>query len=70
MESTTFYVPSGYNDDRGPLWDFFQSVRTRRPSVEDAVFGNQTAIGCPIASYSYSRRTVAEWDAAARALKG
>src|SRR5260370_5560187 len=45
VESSTFYAPPGYEDVRDHLWNFFQSVRTRRPSVEDATFGNNTAIG-------------------------
>jgi predicted dehydrogenase len=70
LDTTTFYVPPGYNDTREHLWNFFQSVRTRRPAVEDAAFGNHTAIGCHLANYSYFHKTVAEWDAAARAITG
>lgn len=70
LESTTFYTPPGYNNDREHLWNFFQSVRTRRLSVEDATFGNNTAIGCHMANYSYLKKTVAKWDAAANGIKG
>jgi len=69
LESTTFYAPSGYNDDREHLWNFFESVRTRRPSVEDATFGNHTAIACHMANYSYFKKTIAVWDGAARQIK-
>lgn len=70
IESTTYTAPPGYNEDREHLWNFFQSVRTRTPSVEDATFGNNTAIACHMANYSYFKRTMAVWDGAARAIKG
>jgi predicted dehydrogenase len=70
VEATRYYPPAGYNEDREHLWNFFQSVRTRRPSVEDATFGNHTAIACHMANYSYFNKTVATWDAAGRRIKG
>jgi predicted dehydrogenase len=70
IEATSFHAPSGYNEDRQHLWNFFQSVRTRRPSVEDPVFGNNAAIGCHLANYSYFNKSMAVWDEAARAIKG
>ncbi len=68
LESTTFYTPPGYNDDREHLGNFFNSVRTRKPSVEDATFGNNTAIGCHMANYSYFNRTVAVWSGPERKI--
>lgn len=70
LESTTFYAPPGYSEGREHLWNFFESVRTRRPSVEDATFGNHTAIGCHMANYSYFKKTIAKWDGAAKAIRG
>ena len=69
LESTTFFAPPQYNDDREHLWNYFQSVRTRQPSVEDATFGNNTAIGCHMANYSYFKKSVAVWEAAGKAIK-
>ena len=69
VEGTTYYAPPMYNDDREHLWNFFESVRTRRPSVEDAVFGNNTAIACHMANYSYFNKSLAVWDANARKIK-
>ncbi len=66
----TYRYPSGYTEFREHLWNFFQSVRTRQPSVEDAVFGNNTSIGCHMANYSYFRNTAAAWDADARKITG
>ncbi len=63
LESTTFFAPPGYNEDREHLGNYFNSVRTRKPSVEDATFGNNAALGCHMANYSYFNRTVAMWNA-------
>jgi hypothetical protein len=70
IEGTSYQTPPGYNEDARHLWNFFQSVKTRRPSVEDPVFGNNTAIGCHLANYSYFHKTAAVWDAAAKTIKG
>ena len=69
IQATGYYAPPNYNDTREHLWNFFQSVKTRQPSVEDPVFGNSTAIGCHLANYSYFNRTTAAWDEAARTIK-
>jgi predicted dehydrogenase len=70
VESRSFSAPPGYNDDRAHLWNYFQSVRTRRPSVEDGSFGNNAAIACHMANYSYFKRTVAVYDAGSKEIKG
>jgi predicted dehydrogenase len=70
VESTRFYTPPGYGEGRDHLWNFFESVRTRRPSVEDVTFGNNTAIACHMANYSYFNHTIANWDAAEKRISG
>jgi predicted dehydrogenase len=70
VESTRYYAPPDYNDDREHLWNFFESVRTRRPSVEDATFGNNTAIACHMANHSYFNNTIASWDAGKKRISG
>ncbi len=70
VEAATFHAPAGYSDGRDHMRNFFQSVRTRQPSVEDATFGNNTAIACHMANYSYFKKTVAVWDAAGKKIKG
>ncbi len=64
----TFYYPPNYSEFEEHLWNFFESVRTRRPSVEDAVFGNGTAIGCHMANYSYFQQTAAVWNEDSRSI--
>jgi predicted dehydrogenase len=68
LEATRYYAPPGYNEGREHLWNFFQSVRTRQPSVEDASFGNNTAIACHMANFSYFQKSLAVWDAGAKKI--
>ena len=56
-ETVTFRGP-GYDDIRPHLWNFFDAVRTRKPVVEDAVFGHNAALACHLANESYFRRSV------------
>jgi hypothetical protein len=70
IEGTRYTVPPGYNETREHLYNFFNAVRTRTPVVEDASFGNNTALACHMANYSYFKKTVATWDAAGKAIKG
>jgi predicted dehydrogenase len=64
----TFSYPPNYSELEEHLWNFFQSVRTRQPSVEDATFGNNASIGCHMANYSYFHKTAATWDATGKRI--
>ncbi|MGO8787800.1 MAG: Gfo/Idh/MocA family protein [Terriglobia bacterium] len=64
----TYQYPPGYSEFREHLWSFFQSVRTRQPSVEDPIFGNNTALGCHMANYSYFQKAPAVWDASTQRI--
>jgi predicted dehydrogenase len=66
----TYAAPDGYDDEIDHMHNFMESVRTRRPSVEDPVFGNHTAIACHMANYSYFNKTVAVWDNDSKSIKG
>jgi predicted dehydrogenase len=68
--TATFNAPQGYSEGREHLRNFFNSVRIRKPSIEDATFGNNTAVACHMANYSYFHKTVAVWDGKARKIKG
>ena len=46
----------GYDDVRPHLLNFFDAVRTRKPVVEDAVFGHNAALACHMANESYFKR--------------
>jgi predicted dehydrogenase len=64
----TVYKGNDWDDLRPHLFNFFQSVRTRKPVVEDAVFGNHAAIACHMANESYFRKKTVYWDQASRSI--
>jgi len=55
-ESISFSGPD-YDDTRPHLWNFFEAVRSRKPVVEDVVFGNNAALACHMANQSYFTKT-------------
>jgi predicted dehydrogenase len=65
----SFSVPAQYADTVDHQTNFFQSVRTRKTPVEDAVFGNNAAISCHMANASYFKNSQAVWDAVAKRIK-
>jgi len=65
----SFSVPAQYADTADHQANFFQSVRTRKAPVEDAVFGNNAAISCHMANASYFKNSQAVWDAGAKRIK-
>jgi len=69
-EVESYSAPPGYDDTVDHLANFFRAVETREHVVEDEVFGNNAAIACHMANYSYFKRSVATWDAEAQAVKG
>jgi len=70
QDSLVFKAPDNYDYSLDHMNNFMESVRTRKPSVEDAVFGNGTAIACHMANHSYFHKTVAVWDEAGKRIKG
>jgi len=57
-----FVVPQGYSDSYDHFKNFFASVRSRQPVVEDAVFGFRAAGAALLSNLSYERGTVVHWD--------
>ncbi len=51
------------------LWTFFEAVRSRKPVVEDAVFGHHAALACHMANESYFRKTAVSWDEGSKSIK-
>jgi hypothetical protein len=70
FEAETFTAPPGYSDVSAHEAVFFEAVRTRKPVVENEVFGNHAAIGCHLANYSYFKNTTATWDEASKTIRG
>jgi predicted dehydrogenase len=54
--SDVSYHGHDWDDVRPHLQNFFDAVRSRKPVVEDAVFGNHAAIACHMANESYFRK--------------
>ncbi len=69
-ELETYSATTGYDDTADHLANFFRAVETREPVIEDEVFGNNAAIACHMANYSYFNRSAAIWDAAAKKITG
>jgi predicted dehydrogenase len=67
-ESMSFRAPD-YDDMKPHLWTFFEAVRSRKPVVEDAVFGHNAALACHLANESYFRKTAVFWDAASKSIR-
>jgi hypothetical protein len=65
-----YTVPKGYDDTADHIANFYRAIDARKHVVEDEVFGNNAAIGCHMANYSYFHRTIATWDAATKTIKG
>jgi len=68
LEGVT-YRSDSWDDEKPHLWNFFQAVRSRKPVVEDAVFGHNAALACHMANESYFRRSAVYWDAASKSVK-
>jgi predicted dehydrogenase len=67
-ETISFKAPD-YDDVKPHLWTFFEAVRSRKPVVEDALFGHHAALACHMANESYFRQQAVQWDEKARTIK-
>jgi predicted dehydrogenase len=66
--SQTFRGPD-FDDIAPHLLNFFNAVRSRKPVVEDVVFGHNAALACHMANESYFRRSGVHWDEASKTIK-
>ena len=57
-----FTAPQGYSDSYDHFKNFFESVRTRKPVIEDAVFGYRAAGAALLSNRSMERGEVVKWD--------
>ena len=55
-------APEGYSDSYDHFANFFASVGSRKPVVEDAVFGFRAAGAALLSNLSMERGTIAHWD--------
>ncbi|MFN2398549.1 MAG: gfo/Idh/MocA family oxidoreductase, partial [Gemmatimonadaceae bacterium] len=67
-EKISFRGPD-YDDIVPHLRTFFDAVRSRKPVVEDVVFGHNAALACHMANESYFRDRAVSWDDASKTIK-
>ncbi len=58
----SYSQPTGFNPQREHHRAFYESVRQRKPSVEDAVFGYRAAGPALLTNVSYFEKRVCTWD--------
>jgi predicted dehydrogenase len=57
-----YSAPAGYSDSYDHFANFFAAVRSRKPVVEDAVFGYRAAGAALLSNLSIERGAVVKWD--------
>ena len=65
-----YVAAEGYSDSYDHFHNFFDSVRSRKPVVEDAVFGFRAAGAALLSNLSYERDAVVHWDPEAMKVVG
>jgi hypothetical protein len=61
-DSEKYIAPKGYSDSYDHFKNFFASVRSRKPVVEDAVFGYRAAGAALLSNLSIERGQVVNWN--------
>ncbi len=61
-EVQTFTAPPGYSDSYDHFHNFFNSVRSRQPVVEDATFGFRASGAALLANRSVEKDAIIHWD--------
>ena len=69
MPETIAFSGPDFDDVKPHLWTYFEAVRTRKPVVEDVVFGHHAALACHMANESYFRGSAVSWDEATKSIK-
>jgi predicted dehydrogenase len=62
-DDIVFKAPAGYSDHLDHFTNFFDSVRTGKPVVEDATFGFRAAAPALSCNESYFQKKIIHWDA-------
>ncbi len=62
LQYDKYVAEPGYSDSYDHFKNFFESVRSRRPVVEDAVFGFRAAGAALLSNLSYEKDAVVHWD--------
>lgn len=62
LPTIKFAAPDDYDDRFDHFVNFFESVRNKKPVVEDATFGFRAAAPCLACNESYFQKKVINWD--------
>ncbi|AXC14247.1 Myo-inositol 2-dehydrogenase [Acidisarcina polymorpha] len=62
LATERYQAPHGYSDSYDHFHNFFDSVRTRKPVVEDAVFGFRAAGAALLSNLSYEKDAIVHWN--------
>jgi hypothetical protein len=62
LQVETYRTPRDYNDTEHHFRNFFASIRTKAPMVEDAVFGLRAAGPAVVCNLSYFEKRAYAWD--------
>jgi predicted dehydrogenase len=68
-EDIVFKAPAGYSDHLDHFTNFFDSVRTGKPVIEDAEFGFRAAAPALACNESYFSKKIVNWDPVNMKLK-
>ncbi len=69
-EEEKFVPPKGYSDHFEHIRNFLQAVRSRKPVIEDPVFGFRAAGPALLSNLSYFEQRQCIWDPESMTLKG
>ena len=58
----TFHAPRGYNDHEDHHRVFFEAVRSRKPVVENSLFGFRAAGPAVLSNVSYAEKRAVKWN--------
>ena len=61
-DDVTFKAPEGYSDHLDHFTNFFDSIRTGKPVIEDAVFGFRAAAPALSCNESYFQKKIIRWN--------
>ena len=62
LEPIKYAAADNYDDHYDHFINFFESVKTKKPVVEDAVFGFRAAAPCLACNESYFQKKLIKWD--------
>jgi predicted dehydrogenase len=69
LSESIVYRGPNIDELRPHLWTFFDAVRSRKPVVEDALFGHNAALACHMANESYFRKGAVAWDEGTKTIR-